>query len=394
MVKVLVTFGLQPTRLKTELKDWSKDLHDIFFYTITKKPDLKKNANEILKVLFDKDKTLHSGHWTHVQFGTKSKFFERNNGILSLVVLTWLRQLQQFFLNEENKDQNGDWNIFRKYTGTTTNNMKETTPLANINFSGVSTPNSLTQITKIKQFKPTEDIKGVCTSLEEWALRILSLHEDIQLKELYDNDSETEHCMDRVLDSLNKKRQKKSYITDTNLPSTKENIDSNTEHKELEGLDTNTNKNEGLSNQELAVMVNRVLIESLEKADKQKKSTKKHSIKEIKNMKKTYNAASAFTTIMNNMLDKSVGYENFEEMNQDILHQINPTNEKTKEKTTSRKEDKPLESSNSEDKAPPPNKKRKSGLLPSMHKTDEKDSDNDSEEIEQVDTDEEEDDDD
>jgi hypothetical protein len=209
LVKVLVMFGLQPTRLKTKLKDWSKDLHDIFFYMITKKPDLKKRANDILEVLFDKDKTLHSGHWTRVQFGTKSNFFERNNGILSLVVLTWLRQLQQFFLNKENKDQNGDWNIFGKYTGTTTNNMKETTPLANINFSSVSIPNSLTQITKIKQFKPTEDIKGVCTSLEEWALRILSPHEDIQLKELYNNDSETEHCMNRVLDSLNKKHQKK-----------------------------------------------------------------------------------------------------------------------------------------------------------------------------------------
>ncbi len=60
-----------------------------------------------------------------------------------------------------------------KYTGTTTDNMKDKTPLANINFSSVSEPNNLTQITKIKQFKPKEEIKGVCTSLEEWVLRIL-----------------------------------------------------------------------------------------------------------------------------------------------------------------------------------------------------------------------------
>jgi hypothetical protein len=160
-------------------------------------------------VLFDKDKTLHSGHWTRVHFGTKSKFFERPNGILSLVVLTWMRQLQQFFLNEEKKDQNGDWNTLGKYTGITTNNMKETTPLANINFSSVSTPNTLTQITKVKQVKPTEEIKGVCTSLEEWALCILSAPEQIQLKELYNNDSETQHRVDRVCDSQNKKRQKK-----------------------------------------------------------------------------------------------------------------------------------------------------------------------------------------
>jgi hypothetical protein len=76
--------------------------------------------------------------------------FSKIMATLSLVVLTWLQQLQQFFLNEEKKDKNGDWNNFGKYTGTTTNNLKDTTLLANFNFSSVSTPNVLTQITKIK----------------------------------------------------------------------------------------------------------------------------------------------------------------------------------------------------------------------------------------------------
>jgi hypothetical protein len=91
-------------------------------------------------------------------------------------------------------------------------------------------------------------------------------------------------------------------------------LDSNTENDNLEGLDTNTNKNDRLSSQELALMVNKVLIASLKKADKQKKMAKKHSLREIENMKKTYNAASAFTTIMSNMLDKSVGYKDFIDM--------------------------------------------------------------------------------
>jgi hypothetical protein len=30
LVKILVTFGLQPTCLNNSLKEWSKDLHDIF----------------------------------------------------------------------------------------------------------------------------------------------------------------------------------------------------------------------------------------------------------------------------------------------------------------------------------------------------------------------------
>jgi hypothetical protein len=109
-----VIFGLQPTHLNNSLKAWTKDLHDIFSYMTTKKPEFKKRAHKIFEVLFDKDKTQHNGHWTRVQFGTKSRFFDQPNSILSLIVLTWLHQLQQFFLNDEYKDKNGDWNIFGK----------------------------------------------------------------------------------------------------------------------------------------------------------------------------------------------------------------------------------------------------------------------------------------
>jgi hypothetical protein len=89
LVKVLVTFGLQPTHLKSSLKEWSQGLHDIFTYMQTKEPELKGRATEILDVLFNN--TVHSGHWSHVQFGMREKFFQQNNGTLSLVVLTWLR---------------------------------------------------------------------------------------------------------------------------------------------------------------------------------------------------------------------------------------------------------------------------------------------------------------
>ena len=60
LVKVLVTFGLQPTHLNSSLKEWSQDLHDIFMYMQTKKPELKGRATEILDVLFNN--TVHSGH--------------------------------------------------------------------------------------------------------------------------------------------------------------------------------------------------------------------------------------------------------------------------------------------------------------------------------------------
>jgi hypothetical protein len=71
--------------------------------------------------------------------------------------------------------------------------------LANINFSSVSTPNVLPQMSKIEQFKPFEEIKGVCTSLEEWALRILQPDQEFQLKELYDKDPETAQRWDGIV---------------------------------------------------------------------------------------------------------------------------------------------------------------------------------------------------
>jgi hypothetical protein len=93
-------------RLNSSLKDWSQDLHIIFTNMQTKNPDLKRRATEILDILFIN--TIHSGHWSHVQFGMRQKFFQQNNRILSLIVLAWLRQLQQFFLNEDKNDKNGD----------------------------------------------------------------------------------------------------------------------------------------------------------------------------------------------------------------------------------------------------------------------------------------------
>jgi hypothetical protein len=105
LVKVLVKFGLQPVDLSESLKEWSPYLYDVFSYMQTRKTELKDSATQILDVLFND--TLQSGHWSKVQFSTKQTFLQRNNTTLSLVISTWLRQLQQFFLNKSS-DKNGD----------------------------------------------------------------------------------------------------------------------------------------------------------------------------------------------------------------------------------------------------------------------------------------------
>jgi hypothetical protein len=64
-------------------------------------------------------------------------------------------------------------------------------------------------------------------------------------------------------------------ITTKIFTAAKDNIDGNTEKDNLNGLDTNANRHEGQSNQELALIVNTALIKSLQKAEKQKKRAKK-----------------------------------------------------------------------------------------------------------------------
>jgi hypothetical protein len=64
-------------------------------------------------------------------------------------------------------------------------------------------------------------------------------------------------------------------ITKKNFTAGKDNIEGNTKNDDLNGLDTNTNRHEGQSNQELMLVVNTFLIESLQKADKRKKLAKK-----------------------------------------------------------------------------------------------------------------------
>jgi hypothetical protein len=110
------------------------------------------------------------------------KILQRNNITLSLVILTWLRQLQQFFLDKNIRMGTGTfleniavqpktfWRILHHF-------QTSTSP-----FSKYSTQNNLSQITQVKHFKPFEEKKVVCTSLKEWALCILQPNKSFNWK--------------------------------------------------------------------------------------------------------------------------------------------------------------------------------------------------------------------
>jgi hypothetical protein len=97
LVKVLNVFGLQP-KIRTDLADWSPDLIDMFTYLSNKINDQHKDkATKMLDLLFDQ--TKHNSYFGKLNFGSKEKFKTLNNSSLYLLILTWLRQLEQYYYN-------------------------------------------------------------------------------------------------------------------------------------------------------------------------------------------------------------------------------------------------------------------------------------------------------
>ncbi len=78
--------------------------------------EYKENTLRVLDILFNK--TDHNSYFTKLNFGSKEKFKIMHNYTLHLVVLTWLRQLQQFFFVQNERDTKGDWFEYGKYWGT------------------------------------------------------------------------------------------------------------------------------------------------------------------------------------------------------------------------------------------------------------------------------------
>jgi hypothetical protein len=116
LVKVLDVFGLQPT-LRKDINEWLEDLFETFAYLSKKNnEENKENALRVFAILFNK--TDHNSYFTKLNFRSKKKIKSMHNYTLPLVVLTWLRQLQQFFFMQKERDTKGDWNNYGKYWGT------------------------------------------------------------------------------------------------------------------------------------------------------------------------------------------------------------------------------------------------------------------------------------
>ena len=89
---------------------------------------------------------------------------------------------------------NGDWNQYGKYCGTTSNPMAKSAQLANLNLSKKLSPMIRMSLRMFCEFNPEEEKYGVCTSLEEWAFLILKW----TFTHAYDADEECETRWNRA----------------------------------------------------------------------------------------------------------------------------------------------------------------------------------------------------
>jgi hypothetical protein len=104
LVKVMNVFGLQP-KIRTDLADWAPDLFATFTYLTNRtKNEYKDKAYKMGDKVFDQ--TKHSSYVSKLNFGSKEKFKILNSSSLYLLILTWLRQLEEYSFSFEG---NGDF---------------------------------------------------------------------------------------------------------------------------------------------------------------------------------------------------------------------------------------------------------------------------------------------
>jgi hypothetical protein len=133
--------------------------------------------------------------------------------MLPIVVLTWLRQLQQFFFEQDPKKTMRTWSKLGNYTSKTNVTEGELqNPLGIVYLK--SSDGTKNKVNKYADIKPLEEVykkkKGVvvvCTSLEEWAMGILNPPVQKQLDQAILANQETKSRWNN-----NQKKLQKKYI--------------------------------------------------------------------------------------------------------------------------------------------------------------------------------------
>ena len=109
-------------------------------------------------------KTDHDGHFSAIKFGGKSNIEKMKHKTLFFVILTWLRQLQQYFYSQSERSENCNWRDYGNYCPAVY--YLRDAPLASIRFAKCDNKEEL--VKSVDVFRPKTDHEAVLL-LEEWA---------------------------------------------------------------------------------------------------------------------------------------------------------------------------------------------------------------------------------
>jgi hypothetical protein len=175
LVQVFIAFGLSP-QLRDDLNDFSPDLFNLFSYFGEKQRDSSKKdeAERLLEILFNK--TEHNSYFGKQPFGKKTKFLKMENTTIPLVILTWLRQLQEHFYLQPTLNKSNDWSDHGRYCNAT-QKLAVKKGVNNI-YMAKAAGGQLHKMTSFDDIKPNnKDSDVVIKSLYDWSVRIS--HRDV-----------------------------------------------------------------------------------------------------------------------------------------------------------------------------------------------------------------------
>jgi hypothetical protein len=191
VVKVIFLYGLNP-ELNTSIKEVAPQIQTYIQYIKDPKESTYETAETVHKNLFNK--TLHSSYFLRCKFSEVDKVLWKDDVkvTIPIIILTWLRQLQQGFSEQTTcRSFLGDYTPIEKIPKGDSNDQ-----LGLVYLSKLHTPETLQKVTSYTDIKPDETYEATETnytikSIEMWAMMLLQPPLQKKLHDTAKEDKET-----------------------------------------------------------------------------------------------------------------------------------------------------------------------------------------------------------
>ena len=120
-------------------------------------------------------------------------------------MLTWLRQLQEYFFETGDNNESGDWNVYGKYCAVKARHVSKEFPLDSVHMMKANST-SVAKVDSFAYIKPdsrnskpnSQNNRSIVKSLEEWAAKILCRDNNDYVRQIANSDEETKKRFQRT----------------------------------------------------------------------------------------------------------------------------------------------------------------------------------------------------